>query len=140
MKRGTLKYKILERNKSLFLEKRDNNKRSSEKRGNLCLINIVVVEAKNSRIEIIIKATTVEASTREEIMILMREMMIKMDTVEEEEEEDKKEEEDITEEIKVAMEEEEVIDIRERKSIIVMQTKTKKMSKTIIRFVIKMRK
>lgn len=37
----------------------------------------------SSRTEIIIK---VEASTREEIMILMREMMIKMDTVEEEEE------------------------------------------------------
>lgn len=36
----------------------------------------------SSRTEIIIKA---EASTREEIMILMREMMIKMDTVEEEE-------------------------------------------------------
>ena len=140
MKREPLKLKLLERNKSLLLEKRDNNKRSLEKRGNSCRINIVVVEAENSRIEIIIiKATMVEASTREEILTLMREMRrIKMDTVEEE---DKKEEEDIKEEIKVAMEEEEVTDIRERKSTIVMQTKTRKMSKTIIRFgVIKMRK
>ena len=85
MKRGNLKYKILERNKSLFLEKRDINKRSLEKRGNLCRINIVAVEVESSRIEIIIKVTMEEASTREEIMILMREMMIKMDTVEEEE-------------------------------------------------------
>lgn len=85
MKRGNLKYKILERNKSLLLEKRDNNKRSSEKRGNSCRINIVVVEVESSRIEIIIKVTMEEGSTREEIMILMREMMIKMDTVEEEE-------------------------------------------------------
>lgn len=51
-----------------------------------------------------------------------------------------KEEEDIAEENKAAMEEEEVTDTRERKSTIVMQTKTRKMSKTIIRFVIKMRK
>ena len=85
MKRGNLKYKILERNKSLLLEKRDNNKRSSEKRGNSYRINIVVVEAENSRIEIIIKVTMEEASTREEIMILMREMMIKMEMIEEEE-------------------------------------------------------
>ena len=51
-----------------------------------------------------------------------------------------KEEENRAEENKAAMEEEEVTNIMERKSTIVMQTKTRKMSKTIIRFVIKMRK